>query len=370
MPLHYADEILLLNGCDALFQVQRAKNGDCKIGGVCNILLSSIQTDEDETEHLEDPDIVSRFIRRNYFFDKQDIQQIIKLEAVLKRLDIWEDDKYPSTTIPVGDSMISEAAMEAAFTALLNRKYEIPKESAELSHLHSGVSELDTEGLHNESFPISSQVKWLQTRLSFWHDEASWMKIETLRGIYSEWLRWRLLRANLESHFFAWVSGAKSSRIDGTKKSLDEFKRNIDGDVSRLVLLTSNLIDQLVKAIEVSQARQCWVRIGKKRLDLLKRTRLPKQIEYDLEAALFEVLTETYTDPRTDLKTGVLANFYSNDSYYSFTDWDWSEMELLFESLAPVDERKTLDLQCGCSSRLFLRTLQPQERTWKRIDIF
>jgi hypothetical protein len=200
-------------------------------------------------------------------------------------------------------------------------------------------------------FPATLQVQWLTTRLRFWDSQSSWEMINALGGLYLAWLRWKDLKFKLEIH---------TSRV--SRLNLEDFKKQKQ-EAEELADITISLAGQLLQATGAPYIKQCRIRIGELQLWLLQPTnsgRVMSATSADIGSAISKVLSENIAN------VGSETPYNFQKCVIKHSDWDWSELELivwrleLFILKAIVDN--TRDLQYACSSRIFLRELQPQDK--------
>jgi hypothetical protein len=183
--------------------------------------------------------------------------------------------------------------------------------------------------------------------------------IQALGGLYLAWLRWKDLKFKLEIH---------TSRV--SRLNLEDFKTKQKQEAEELADITISLTGQLLQATGAPYIKQCRICIGELQLWLLQPTnsgRVMSATSADIGTAISKVLSENIANAGS----GTPYNFQK--SVIKHSDWDWSELELvvwrleLFNLKAIVDI--TRDLQYACSSRIFLRKLQPQDKEWEWMTI-
>jgi hypothetical protein len=85
----------------------------------------------------------------------------------------------------------------------------------------------------------------------------------------------------------------------------------------------------------------------------------------DIYDAIFQVLSKNIAKaPKNPRNNHIISGPLIRSS-----DWDWSELDFIFKPLNSFDSSDVRDLECICSSLIFLRKLQPQVREWERLII-
>jgi hypothetical protein len=128
-------------------------------------------------------------------------------------------------------------------------------------------------------------------------------------------------------------------------------------EAEELADLTISLTGQLLRVTGASYIEQCRLRIGELHLLLLQPTSLGPVMSVtgaDIGSAISKVLSENIA--MAERETPPLLFF----RFVKPSDWDWSELELIFGPLKSFDPSNIRDLKYACSSRIFLRKLHPQ----------
>jgi hypothetical protein len=112
------DGIVLFKGCETLFHIQkRPKSSTYQIVGVCNILLSLEHQNLDQSVNMSELDIVSHFMVQRCSLERQHLQEMIKLETLLKVLKLWDSENHQSPDIQLCESMFSDSVITQVLTA-------------------------------------------------------------------------------------------------------------------------------------------------------------------------------------------------------------------------------------------------------------
>jgi hypothetical protein len=341
------DSIVLLQGCETIFHIrenrQRPESNTCQIIGVCNILLSLDQLNRDQNENISELGTVSHFMLQRCPLERKHLQQMIELETLLKTIGCWDNKIYPSPDVILSESLFLDSVITRAFTAYIKG-----------TRLDFTQSELESpdfkeQGTGNQTlFPATLQVQWLTTRLRFWDSQSSWEMVNALGDLYLGWLRWRDLKYKLERH---------TGKLTGSNfEYLEKIKKQ---EAEELADLTISLTSQLLQATGASYIKQCRIRIGKLHFLLLEPTGSGPGMSAtgaDIGSAISKVLSENVAKK---------VEFHIIKS----SDWNWSEFEPIFGPLGPLIPSNIRDLQNTCSSRIFLRKFQPQDKEWEWMTI-
>ena len=358
-PVLDADEIVLLKDCETIFHIRKHFGGPnkYKIIGVCNILLSRDKLNWDQRVNKSELDIVSHFILQSFPLERRHLKQMIELEALMKQLGCWDSESYPSLNFIIFESMFSDSLIAGVFAA------HIKEFGAGLTQSEPTSSEVKDDGTGNQGLlPIASQVQWLTTRLRFWDSLPCWGMVQPFSDIYSDWIRWRDLKAKVERGLFS------SLQITS---SLSDLRVDTRGGIGELSALTTSLFTKLLQVAGASCITQCQLRFGEMHLLVYEQVgssttvRVTKDAIFTAICTLFE---QSHTDHYTNKQ--FLAGFQNIDNkFFLFTRWDWSELEAMFEPLEPFHSSETQDLKSACSSRISLRQLQPQGSKWEWVTL-
>jgi hypothetical protein len=354
-----SDEIFLLKGCETIFHVRRndPKSNAYKIVGVCNILLSLDRLNRDQNMNTSEPSLVSRFFLQNCPLERRHLQRMIELELLFKRLGCWDNDGCPSPDITVCESMF----LDSIITRVLNAY--IKEGGVGSTQSEPKIPDFQDDGTSSQLFlPIALQVQWLTTRRIFWESQASWKIVNAFGDIYSSYRSWRKLKAELEGILFMSLTGSWS---------LQALENNMQLEARNLANLTISLRDQLLLVAGACYIKQCQLHFGEVHL-MLFRSNSSDSIERatsdDIAYAISNTFKEIHVNHYSRKK--YLPGFQKIDeSSFQFTDWDWGELETLFEPLKPFHLREIRDLQYACSLRDFLCKLQSQDKKWEWVTI-
>jgi hypothetical protein len=348
------DGIVLLKGCETIFHIRElSESNTYQIIGVCNILLSLDQLNRDQNENISELDTVSHFMLQRCPLERKHLQRMIELETLLKTLGCWDNKSYPSPDVILSESIFLDSVITRVFTAYIKGT------SLDFTQSELESSASKEKGTGNQHFfPATLQVLWLTTRLRFWDSQSSWEMVNALGNLYSTWLIWRGLRKKLDT-YDGEVNRSYLASLETKKKQVAE----------ELADLTISLTGQFLRATGASYIKQCRLRIGELHFLLFQPTSsgpVMSATSADISSAISKVLSENFAKAKGE-------TFYNSAflvlHFIKPFDWDWSELELIFEPLKSFNASNIRDLQYACSSRIFLRTLQPQVREWERITI-
>jgi hypothetical protein len=361
-------ELVLLNGCDAIFQIEKCDDSKYQIVGICNICLLFDKPNAYKNEDRLEMDTVSRLMKQNCSLKRRHLQEVITLEIALRRLNCWDDERYPSLDIVPCESMFSDAMIAKAFNNHINRNIDMSPGKIETQTQH-GFSSSGKEGKGDGCFPTPLHVQWLETRLSFVDSGSSWEKINALKSIHSDWLRWKSIRADVEFLIrdaiqYQGTSGYTLSQV----RELSERPRY----VPNWAKFTLSITNQLAAVIGSSHVKRCRVRIGERHLHFLQPAgsgEPPEATEAGMRDDVLEIIKRTYIEQKHSLQAGYSGLRQEDNGSYSFIGWDWSELEAVMKNVEDLASEGMTELQNVCSLRTFLKELQPQRRTWERLTL-
>ncbi|KAN0101491.1 HET domain containing protein [Hyaloscypha variabilis] len=350
------DSIVLFKGCETIFHIRknpkRSESDTYQIIGVCNVLLSLDQPHRDQNVNISDTNIVSHFLLKICPMERKHLRRMIGLETLLKTLGCWDNTINPSPDVILSEIMFLDSIISQVFTAYIKGT------SFDLTQSELENSDFKEKGTGNQPFfPTALQVQWLTTCLRFWDSQSSWEMVNALSDLYEGWLEWTVQRR------IAFVG-------DKDIWDLESLEETLKGKARELADLTISLTGQLLRATGASYIKQCRVRIGKLHLLLLQPTSsgpVMSATALDIYDAIFQVLSENIAKaPKIPGSNQIIIC----SPLIRSSDWDWSELDFIFKPLNSFNSSDTRDLECVCSSRIFLRKLQPQVREWERITIF
>jgi hypothetical protein len=275
------------------------------------------------------------------------------LETLLKTLGRWDNKAYPSLDVTLSESMFLDTVITRVYTAYIGGA------SLDFTQSELESSAFKEKGTGNQpSFSATLQVQWLTTRLRFWDSQSSWEMVNALGDLHSEWTKWKRLRKNFEIYIEV-VNRSRWENLETRKKQ----------EAEELVDLTISLTSHLLQATGASYVKQCRVRIGELQLLLFRPTSsgpVMNATGADIGSAISKLLSENLAKAKRETPDEFIFSF---SRFIEFSDWNWSEFELMVEPLRPLNPSNIRDLKNACSSRIFLRKLQPQVREWERITI-
>ena len=350
------DKIVILKDCETIFHVRKDSTPNSyKIIGVCNILLSWDKLNCDQSMNLSELDIVSHFILQSFPLERKHLNQMIELEALIMQLGCWDSESYPSPNIEVCESMFSDSVIAGVLAP------HIKGFDPDLTLSEPKSSDVKDDGTASQGFPPTAQVQWLRTRLRHWDSLPCWGMVKAFDDIYSRWIRWRDLKAKIEFLLFTALQ---------LPWSLNSFQVEMRKGMGEFTNLTISLLDKLLQVTGPSYIKQCELRFGKVHLSVFKLARSGTTVHVtasDISTAIYTVFEQSHIDHYSKKKHR--AGFQKIDDRFSFTEWDWSELETMFERLKPLHSSQTGDLKYACSSRLALRPLQSQGSKWEWLTI-
>jgi hypothetical protein len=184
--------------------------------------------------------------------------------------------------------------------------------------------------------------------------------VSTLGSIYSGWLDWRDLKAELESAVSVSIFGG----LD-----LNYLKKKTERNVKELADLTISLTGRLVRATGPFYIKQCRLRIGERDLSLLERPNSSGLILSATSDDIGSAISRAFEWSHKNSRKKYLPGFSKVDNVFVFTHWDWSELETLLEPLEAFHSSRIGDLQYSCSARILLRMLVPRVREWEWMTV-